>query len=446
MIKMKKTYALVMAGIMGLSLTACGSSGNTGDGNATDSTTKESTAGDTASATENASGDALSVMIWDTYQEPGLKQIMDDFTKETGIPTQIQVVTWNEYWTLLEAGAQGGSMPDVFWMHSNEAQRYMENDMLLDLTDKIKDSDKLDMSKFPEDIKELYSYNDHVYAVPKDIDTIALWYNKTMFDEAGVAYPDDTWTWDTLAEAAKKLTKADGSQYGLGMKSDTNHEGYYNIIYDMGGKVILDDKKASGYDDPNTIKAMQYVEQLIKDGSMPSSQTLSENGPDVLLRSGQLAMAFQGSWMISSFKDDDYAKENLDVAIMPKDAESGRRCSVYNGLGWAASANGKNTDNAWKLIEYLGTEAAQKKQAELGVTMSAYEGTSEDWVKSAPEFNLQAYLDVRDDMAIRPYSRSTVIWENKTNELLKEVWAGNADMAETCKKIAEEMNASLAEE
>ena len=148
MIKMKKTYALVMAGIMGLSLTACGSSGNTGDGNATDSTTKESTAGDTASATENASGDALSVMIWDTYQEPGLKQIMDDFTKETGIPTQIQVVTWNEYWTLLEAGAQGGSMPDVFWMHSNEAQRYMENDMLLDLTDKIKDSDKLDMSKF----------------------------------------------------------------------------------------------------------------------------------------------------------------------------------------------------------------------------------------------------------------------------------------------------------
>lgn len=191
---------------------------------------------------------------------------------------------------------------------------------------------------------------------------------------------------------------------------------------------------------------MQYVEQLIKDGSMPSSQTLSENGPDVLLRSGQLAMAFQGSWMISSFKDDDYAKENLDVAIMPKDAESGRRCSVYNGLGWAASANGKNTDNAWKLIEYLGTEAAQKKQAELGVTMSAYEGTSEDWVKSAPEFNLQAYLDVRDDMVIRPYSRSTVIWENKTNELLKEVWAGNADMAETCKKIAEEMNASLAEE
>ena len=135
------------------------------------------------------------------------------------------------------------------------------------------------------------------------------------------------------------------------MKSDTNHEGYYNIIYDMGGKVISDDKKTSGYDDPNTIKAMQYVEQLIKDGSMPSSQTLSENGPDVLLRSGQLAMAFQGSWMISSFKDDDYAKENLDVAIMPKDAESGRRCSVYNGLGWAASANGKNTDNAWKLIE-----------------------------------------------------------------------------------------------
>ena len=87
----------------------------------------------------------------------------------------------------------------------------MSNDILLDLTDKVAASEKLEMDKFPSDIKEMYQYDGKTYAVPKDIDTIALWYNKDMFDEAGIAYPDDTWTWDDLYDAAVKLTKDDGS-------------------------------------------------------------------------------------------------------------------------------------------------------------------------------------------------------------------------------------------
>ena len=91
---------------------------------------------------------------------------------------------------------RGGSLPDVFWMHSNESQRYMSNDMLLDLTDKIKDSDKIDPENYPSDIWGLYTYEDKYYAVPKDVDTIVLWYNKAMFDEAGLEYPTSEWTWD----------------------------------------------------------------------------------------------------------------------------------------------------------------------------------------------------------------------------------------------------------
>lgn len=107
-------------------------------------------------------------------------------------------------------------------MHSNESERYMSNDMLLDLTDKIAESDKIDPENYPEDIWGLYTYDDKYYAVPKDVDTIALWYNKTMFDEAGLAYPTADWTWDDVSEAAKKLTKDDGSQYGLAVRNDNN--------------------------------------------------------------------------------------------------------------------------------------------------------------------------------------------------------------------------------
>lgn len=382
-------------------------------------------------------------MIWDTYQEPGLTEILGDFTEKTGIEAEIQVVTWDEYWTLLSAGAQGDSMPDVFWMHSNEAERYMSNGMLLDLTDRIAESDSIDLSKYPEDITELYTYDGKNYAVPKDVDTIALWYNKTLFDEAGIAYPTADWTWDDLYEAAKALTK-DGV-YGFACSATNNQSGYYNAIYDMGGYVINDDKTASGYDDPNTIKALQYFEKMIQEGIMPSQQVMSESAEDVLLGSGTLAMTTQGSWMLSAFKDNEYIAENCDCVELPKDAATGKRVSIYNGLGWAASAKTKNADAAWQLIEYLGSEEAQIKQAELGVTMSAYENTSEAWAGSA-DFNLQAYLNMMDDMVIRPYSKQTVTWENAVNEELKKGWTQEVSMEEACKNAAAVMNETLAEE
>lgn len=427
--KFKKVTAIVLAGLMASSLAACGGSGG------------ESS--NSSSGSSNSGSGSLSVMIWDTYQEPGLTEILGDFTEKTGIEAEIQVVTWDEYWTLLSAGAQGDSMPDVFWMHSNEAERYMSNGMLLDLTDKIAESDSIDLSKYPEDITELYTYDGKNYAVPKDVDTIALWYNKTLFDEAGIAYPTADWTWDDLYEAAKALTK-DGV-YGFACSATNNQSGYYNAIYDMGGYVINDDKTASGYDDPNTIKALQYFEKMIQEGIMPSQQVMSESAEDVLLGSGTLAMTTQGSWMLSAFKDNEYIAENCDCVELPKDAATGKRVSIYNGLGWAASAKTKNADAAWQLIEYLGSEEAQIKQAELGVTMSAYENTSEAWAGSA-DFNLQAYLNMMDDMVIRPYSKQTVTWENAVNEELKKGWTQEVSMEEACKNAAAVMNETLAEE
>lgn len=434
--KFKKVMALALASTMVFSMAACG--GSKDDGGSSD-------AGDSKKEEKSEGGDTLSISIWDSNQEPGINEILADFTEETGIKTKLTVVKWDEYWTMLEAGAQGGSLPDVFWMHSNESQRYMSNDMLLDLTDKIADSDLIDPANYPEDIWGLYTYDEKYYAVPKDVDTIALWYNKAMFDEAGLAYPTADWTWDDVTEAAKKLTKEDGSQYGLAVRNDNNQAGYYNLVYDNGGHIINEDKTKSGWDDPKTIEAMEVLESWIKDGVMPPIETMSENGEDVLFQSGKVAMVLQGSWMVAAYRDNEYTAENCDVVELPKSATTGRRASVYNGLGWAASANGKNTENAWKLIEYLGSEKAQKKQAELGVTMSAYKGTSDAWANSA-EFNLQAYLNMMEDMEIRPYSKSTVTWENEDNEILKSVYMGEKSMADACKEMADQMNEKLVEE
>lgn len=389
----------------------------------------------------------LTVAIWDKNQEPGLTEIMNDFTRETGIKAQIQVTPWEQYWTMLEAGATGGSLPDVFWMHSNEIARYSQYEMLLDLTDRIKSSDRLEMDKFPKEIVEIYNWEGKKqYAVPKDIDTIALWYNKTMFDEAGIGYPDESWTWDTFAEAAKNLTKPDGSQYGFAIRPTNDQAGWNNIVYDMGGYVISDDKKTSGFSQEGTIKALTFLTDLMRAGYAPPYEVIAENTEEALFEAGKVAMITQGSWMLAELCNNDYVKANCDIAVLPKGGKTGRRATIYNGLGWAASANTSMPEEAWKLIEYMGSKEAQQKQSDLGVVISAYKGTTENWVKAYPDFHLKAYLDMMDDLVIRPYSKSTLAWSNMIHEKLIDAWNGTKSTEEVCKEIDQEMNAILAEE
>ncbi len=429
---MKRFLAALLALAMVMSLAACGG-------------------GESASNSGSASkGDkVLQVGIWDSNQEPGIKEILADFTAATGIKTEVTVTTWGDYWTMLSAAAQGGELPDVFWMHANESTRYMSNDMLLDLTDKIAASDKIAIENYPVDIWDIYSYEGNRYAVPKDVDTIALWYNKTMFDAAGVAYPDETWTWETFVDAAQKLTIKNGNevtQYGYCMSSDDYQEGYASWIYSYGGSMIDYDPLQSGFDKPETIEAMKLLDSLLKSGAMPSQDVISENSKDVLFSSGKVAMTTLGSWMLAGMKSNEYVVANCDVAVLPKASTTGKRACIYNGLGWAAAANTDMPEEAWQCIEWLGSKEAQLKQADLGVTMSAYLGTSDTWINAAPNFNLQAYLDMWENIYIFPHSRNTVEWDDKMDATLKEVWLGNLTMEEGCLKVADQMNEVLAKE
>lgn len=427
--KLKKILAAVLVTAMTLSLAACGS--KQGEDK------KESGSGKEAK---------LTVAIWDSNQEPGLKEIMDDFTKETGIGVDIQVTPWGEYWTMLEAATQGGEMPDVFWMHSDQIATYAAyDDILLDLTDKIERSDKIDLANYPENLVNIYQNEKGAQlGIPKDIDTCAVWYNKKMFDEAGIPYPTADWTWEDFREIAKKLTNKEKGQYGVTIKPGSYQESWYSTIYAYGGEVISEDKKTSGFDNPKTIEAMQLIEGIIKDGSMPEYSVVAENGTDALMEAGTVAMSFQGSWMIPELVKNDFVKENCDIAPLPKGPNGTK--SISNGLGWTASAKGAHTEEAWKLIEYLGSKEAQTKQAELGVTMAAYKGVSDNWKNAQPNFNMQAYLDMLEDAQAYPSSKNTQVWYQVLMERMVDGFSGAKPMDKVCKDFAVEMNQFLAEE
>ncbi len=397
----------------------------------------------------------LNVAIWDNNQLPGLRQIADEWSAKTGVNVNLQVITWNEYWTLLEAGAMGNNMPDVFWMHINEVMRYMQYDMLLDLTDYIAADANTDLSNYYEGLVSLYSLNGRQYGLPKDHDTIALIYNKSIFDKYGVEYPNDNWTWDDYAAAAAKITEAgkDDGIYGTAMNTNDGQDGWYNLIYDFGGYLITDDQKTSGMDNENTIAAMTWLAENLFP-SMPSQSVMAETDPDLLFMSGRIGMMLQGSWMVNAFYQDDDSANYAWAMIPYYDAnangtcEPEERCSLYNGLSWSASPSVKDPQAAYDLIAWFCSQEGQLKQSELGVTMAAYKGASDAFVTAFDGMDLSPFLNVEKEGTLiqHPASQNTTRWEGQFTTDFVDAWNNPGSMADVCRSLAEKMNQFLAEE
>ncbi len=401
----------------------------------------------------------IKVNIWDNNQKEGLQKIADEWTAKTGVKVSIEVVDWDNYWTLLEAGASGGQMPDVFWMHSNTVQMYMENDLLLKLDPYIAADTSIDMSRYYDGIKNLYTRKDgNVYAVPKDHDTIALLYNKAIFDKYGVEYPNDSWTYEDMYQAAKKITEASkGDVYGFALDTSNNQDGWYNVVYSYGGKVITDDHKGTTLGSAEGKAGMEMVRKLL---TVSTPQTVvSETSNDVLFKSGKVAMVTMGSWMINSFytaeNAADYAWAMLPYADLNGNGtcEKNERWSAYNGLGWAASFNTKDPNAAWSLIAYFCSEKGQREQSELGVTMGGMYGVSSEFANAFKGMDVSAFTKIEEEGSLffRPYTRNTPVWEDalKKKGSFLDAWQNPSDpavMAKACENSQALIEKAIAQE
>ena len=396
-----------------------------------------SDSGDDTSSSD--AGGAITINIWDSNQQAGIQEICDDWTAQGNPEVKVEVIDWDNYWTLLEAGASGGEMPDVFWCHSNTVQMYMENDLLLKLNDYIDADDNTDMSKYYQGIVDLYTRDDgNIYALPKDHDTIALLYNKAIFDEYGVDYPTDDWSWEDMYEAAKKISEAsNGDVYGMAMNTSNNQDGWYNLIYSYGGNIVGEDHKSTAIGSDESKAGMEMMRKLLTVGAPQS--VVAETGTDSLFQSGKVGMITQGSWMINSFytaeNHADYAWAELPYADKNGNGkcDDGERWSCYNGLGWAANANVSNPDACYSLIAYLCSEEGQKKQAELGVTMAGMEGMSDAFANAFDGMDVSAFTKIEENgtLYFRPYTRNTTVWEDALQQAgaFLDPWQDPSDAA-----------------
>lgn len=390
----------------------------------------------------------LTMMGWEIYQQAGMEALAAAYhEKHPNVTIEVQISTWGEYWTKLEAMANSGSLPDIFWMHTNEFSKYAEAGMLADLSDLYEEGIDYYYNNFPENLVDNFKYEDKVYGVMKDVDTIGLVYNKDIFDEAGVAYPDDTWTWDTLVEASETIKEKTGK---FGMMADHNEqEGWLNTIYQAGGFYINEDKTKAGFEDEATKKGIaEYIGWQTEYDFSPSQSELSDLGKAERFFAGEGAMMYLGSWGINNIYIN-YPDLNWDVAVLPKcpDPINGDgRASISNGLAYATAADNENIEVVKDVLRFLGTEEAAIIHGENGAAIPAFNGTGDSWANNYEGKNVQAYVEQLDYSVQYPYSKSKSTWFPEVEATLLEVYSGNMDLETAYAQCQQIVDECLAEE
>lgn len=380
----------------------------------------------------------LTYGVWS--QDETMQQLIDAFEdKNPGVTVDLQVNPWTEYWTKLQVGAQGGTAPDAFWMLGDRFQVYAANDQLLPLGDAIEQAG-VDTGVYPEALVNLFTYDGELYGLPKDFDTIGLWYNKALFDEAGVAYPTDEWTWGDVSAAAAALTDPATGVYGIAAPLN-RQEGFYNTVAQAGGFIVEDGK--SGYDDPKTQEGLQFWTDLQAAGVSPTLEQFADTEAVAQFENGTVAMYYGGSFYAQRFYDNAELRPNVDVTVLPQGAE---RATVINGIQNVGFAGTEHPEELKKFLLFLGGKEAAEIQAATGAVIPAYEGTQQAWVESMPEFNLQAFIDEVAYGVVYPVSADTAAWNALEDEYLPPAWNGTESVQEAADKLATAMNDVLAKE
>ena len=382
----------------------------------------------------------ITLGYWDKNQKVAMENLKEAYEKsQDKVTVKLQLTPYKEYWNKLEASATGGTAPDVFWVNVLHLDSYLDGQILADITDAVKGSDIND--GFAKVLVNNYVRDGKNYAVPKDFDTNALWYNKELFDKAGVAYPTDDMTYEDLKALCKELKdKLPKGVYPFACPVDFQ-TWYYQTVYANGGYILNEDATATGYDDPKTQEGIQCWIDMINEGYAPSAAALAETSADAMFEGQQVAMSFAGSYMVPQYVQNDVITDKIDCVEIP--SFNGKEANCINGLGYAVYSQSKNIEAATDFAIWLGSTEAQKIQGETGVVISARTDSQKYFAETQTKYNLAAYTNHADKAYPLPVClKAAEIYDLEAKEIQK-AYNGEAPLAEVCKELKTQADALL---
>ncbi|NOU72478.1 extracellular solute-binding protein [Paenibacillus sp. LMG 31458] len=423
-------YGVLSLTLLSLSLSAC-SSPASDPGKTQTETKKENESKGATKLTFSSfqSGDVAK--DWEEKQLPKFKQ-------ETGIDIEHIFIKHGDTISTLLARNAAGTATDVAMLSADYENALAAKGMLVNLSALIKEKDPTyDLSRFFEKLLDAYKYKGDLYALPSDLDLGLLWYNKDIFDKAGIPYPNENWTWDDYLSAAKKLTSGDGPAKVYG----TEFPSYTTFLWQNGADMISTDGKTSTIDSPEAVKAITFVADLVNKHKVAPKPGSDEDK----FQNGKAAMTLgSGPWYAHYVLKD--VKFNWGIAPLPK---GDKKATTAYGSTFAIMSTSKNKDEAWKFMKWFLSDEQQFIRAKQ---FSWFPPTRS--VVQMPEFGDKSVLKLtkeQKDLVMKEttYGRAPVVVE-KQNEVkqimdreLSLVWSGEKKPEDATKAIKTEVQPLL---
>ncbi|MDQ3702064.1 MAG: sugar ABC transporter substrate-binding protein [Chloroflexota bacterium] len=351
----RRALAAVPAAVTALSLAACAGF--------RDAATPSSSAGSGTLPAE------LSWMGWSMEQEfltPAYEEAAAGFaTKHSG--SKLVLLPTAEYRQKYTTLVAAGTPPDAADMHWQQHVRDVgPAGLALDVSPYLK------KDPYPKDYLgwDPYAWQKKQYAVPSAVQGTGLFYNQGLFDEAGVKYPDDDWTWDQFVDAARRLTKPGGDDnstiWGAGDQGGTN-VGWMNALFHaFGGGFFTPDYRATRFMDKETLEAMEFRATW---GPRLKIARNVPGGTSGQFTGGRMAMVISGSWFVANVKRATTSALNTgrvpwDVAPLPRGPKRHGGLTAELGIGIPAGA--KNPDASWLAVRHLTSREGLLPFARIG--------------------------------------------------------------------------------
>lgn len=301
---------------------------------------------------------------WDTADDVDAQQKMVDKFNEEHPDIQVVLEAYgSDFDTKISASMGSGDAPDVMYMWNYPA--YHEG--LEPLDSYIEKEGEEYKKNFYSTLWNYNSYDGQIYGLPVGFTTHCVYYNKDLFEKAGVEEPKDGWTWEDLEEKAKKINEATGVKgFSFSMKPDPYD--YEMYLWSNGTAYCDKEGKMEGYiNSDKALETYKMFQDMAKDGYAVATE---KSGSDEF-ESGQTAMFVYGAWAVKKYTE---AGVNFGLAKLPSFGTE-KSASILSSSGVAIAKSSKNKEAAWEFVKYWTDEENNKSRigTEFPVLVSVVE-------------------------------------------------------------------------
>lgn len=301
---------------------------------------------------------------WDTADDVDAQQKMVDKFNEEHPDIQVVLEAYgSDFDTKISASMGSGDAPDVMYMWNYPAY----HDGLEPLDSYIEKEGEDYKKNFYSTLWNYNSYDGQIYGLPVGFTTHCVYYNKDLFEKAGVEEPKDGWTWEDLEEKAKKINEATGVKgFSFSMKPDPYD--YEMYLWSNGTAYCDKDGKMEGYvDSDKALETYKMFQDMEKDGYAVATE---KSGGDEF-QAGQTGMFVYGAWAVKKYTEEGV---NFGLAKLPSFG-SEKSASILSSSGVAIAKSSKNKEAAWEFVKFWTSEESNKTRigTEFPVLMSVVE-------------------------------------------------------------------------